>query len=76
MTEDIKIKNPVEIKDNSKERVAWELTQDIASKENLYKNSEEYRKKILDLYAECLDATNWRRDYDGKTSPSIRSIPM
>ena len=40
----------------AKEEVALNLARDIASREALHNDSSTYRKKILDLYAECLHA--------------------
>jgi hypothetical protein len=51
-----------ELKVASKESVALELAMDIASREKFYDDSSTYRKKLLDLYAECLRATNGWRD--------------
>lgn len=52
-----------ELKIASKESVALELAKDIASREKLYNDSSTYREKLLDLYAECLRATNgWREE--------------
>ncbi len=61
MSEDISINGPIEIKDNSKEKVAYDLAMRIATEEKLF-NDQEYRKKLLDLYAECLYATRGYRD--------------
>lgn len=47
--------------DHSSVRVAYELAQNIASKEELYEDKKNYRKQLLDLYAECLVATSGRR---------------
>ncbi len=41
----------------SQESVALQLANDIASREKLYEDDTTYRKKLLDLYAECLQAT-------------------
>tara|TARA_R100000750_G_C2297258_1_gene77355 strand:- start:335 stop:511 length:177 start_codon:yes stop_codon:yes gene_type:complete len=54
----------VKIKANTKEEVAYKLTMDIASREKLYESNDTYREKLLDLYAECLYATNGYRDPD------------
>jgi hypothetical protein len=35
---------------------------DIVNKEELYKDKASYRKNLLDLYAECLYATNGYRE--------------
>ncbi len=62
MPENTRITSPIEIKDNSRESVALELTRAIAHAEKLFDIPNEYRKKLLDLYAECLDATNGSRN--------------
>lgn len=41
----------------SKESVALALAMEIASQESLYNGDSTFRKKLLDLYAECLRAT-------------------
>ena len=45
----------------SKESVAFKLAMDISTKEELYNDKSTYRKKTLDLYAECLAATSGNR---------------
>mgnify|MGYP006096872629 CR=1 FL=1 len=50
----------VELKIASKESVALELAIDIAAREKFYDDLSTYRKKLLDLYVECLNATNGR----------------
>ncbi len=57
MSENISINNPVEIKDNSKERVAFDLAMRIASVEGLVDDEKEYRKELLRLYGQCLATT-------------------
>ncbi|MCZ2722209.1 hypothetical protein O1D97_11310 [Marinomonas sp. 15G1-11] len=47
----------VDLKVASKESVAFELAQDIAIKEKLHEDPALYRKRFLDLYVECLNAT-------------------
>ncbi len=47
----------VETKYSSTESVALKLAQTIADSEDLYSDSSSFRKKYLDLYAECLKAT-------------------
>ncbi len=54
--------NPVE-KSNSKEAVALELARSIAVAECIDSNNPNFRKEILDLYAECLNATSRLREY-------------
>ena len=44
----------------SAESVALKLTREIATSEKLFQE-DDYRKKYLDLYAECLVATRGRR---------------
>jgi hypothetical protein len=46
-----------ELKVASRESVALELAIDIAGKERLFDDTSTYRKKLLDLYSECLTAT-------------------
>ncbi len=53
MSENVSINSPVEIKDNSKERVAFDLAMHIASVERLI-DEKEYRKELLKLYGQCL----------------------
>ena len=59
MAEDTKITNPVEIKDNSKERVAFDLMNVIASDEYDGSRTEQKNRKYwLSLYCQCLKATS------------------
>ena len=51
----------IKVKDNSRERVAFDLAYDIASKEEMYNDAKNYRKNLLDLYAECIEATSKQR---------------
>lgn len=53
-----------ELKIASSESIAYELTHEIANKEKLFNRIETYRKEILDLYAECLEATNGHREIE------------
>lgn len=46
---------------DSPEAVALELTTRIANKEKLGSQAKDYRKEYLDLYAECLEATQNNR---------------
>ncbi len=46
---------------SSKERVALDLAVRIANVEDLHEDSSTYRKKMLDLYVECLKATKGGR---------------
>ncbi len=50
-----------ELKIASKESVALEMATDIAGREKFHDDSSTYRKKFLDLYVECLEATNGYR---------------
>ncbi len=50
-----------EIIENSSETVALQLCQDISATLVLQDRSEDYRKDLLDLYAECLEATKGKR---------------
>ena len=45
----------------SRESVALTLTLDIAIQEKIYDDRSAYRKNLLDLYAECLQATSHQR---------------
>jgi len=45
----------------SQESVALQLANDIASREDMYKDKDNYRKRFLDLYKECLSATKNNR---------------
>jgi len=51
-----------ELKMASNESVALELTLNIAQQEELYNDPSTYRKKLLDLYSECLCAANGYRE--------------
>jgi|SaaInl8_200m_RNA_FD_contig_81_410074_length_1634_multi_3_in_0_out_0_2 hypothetical protein len=57
MAEDTKITNPVEIKSNSKERVAFDLMKHISLKEKRQGDNQQDRKHWLTLYSQCLKAT-------------------
>lgn len=46
----------------STESVAFQLTMDIALKEEMFKDKATYRQQVLDLYAECLLATTGYRN--------------
>jgi len=48
----------VEIKSSSKETVALSLAKEIASQESMYEDESTFRKKFLDLYAECFNPTS------------------
>ena len=49
----------------SKQSVAFQLATQIANMEDMYKDKANYRKKFLDLYAECLEATSHQREIKG-----------
>lgn len=61
MADEMQIAGPIEIRDNSAERVAYELMRLISSKENPTHGSDCVAKKAsnrlyyLNLYAECLN---------------------
>ncbi len=61
MPENVSINSPIEIKDNSIERVAFDLTMHISSIERTY-DDKEYRKELLRLYDQCLKTTS--RDFE------------
>lgn len=54
----------VEIKSSSAESVALKLAERIVQAENLSNEDPEFRKKYLDIYAECLKATKFRRTFE------------
>ena len=58
MSENTKITNPIEIKDNSKERVAYDLMVYISYDEKKQGDKNKDRKYWLTLYAQCLKATS------------------
>lgn len=66
MSNDLKVSGPIEIKDNSAERVAYDLMTLIASNENSRAGESCAAKKAskrlyyLNLYAECLTAVKHR----------------
>lgn len=47
----------------SKEVVALQLTKNIAHVEGIDEANPNFRKVILDLYAECLEAVNGNRNF-------------
>lgn len=67
MADSMNIKGPVEVKDNSAERVAFDLMSVIAGKENPTMGSDCQAKKnsnrlyYLNLYAECLNAVKYQQ---------------
>lgn len=59
MSDNIKIEGPVDIKDNSSERVAYDLMKEIANNEGGYGASDDRlnsnpRHYYLNLYSQCL----------------------
>lgn len=58
MSDDMTISRPVEILNNSKERVAFDLMQIIHSRESRAKQEHDDRKYWLILYHQCLNATS------------------
>jgi len=54
---------------DSKESIALDLMARIATHEKLGANTKNYRKDLLDLYAECLEATSNRRSYSKGDGP-------
>ena len=52
-----------ELKHSSKEIIALQLTQNIAAAEGIEQHNPHFRKIILDLYAECLDAVTGGREF-------------
>ena len=60
MSEKFEIQNPIEIKDNSKERVAFDLANLISSHEKDISYEQKDRKYWLTLYYQCLLATSDR----------------
>lgn len=48
---------------STKEIVALQLAQNIVAAEGIDQNNPHFRKAILDLYAECLDAVSGNRVY-------------
>ncbi len=52
-----------ELQNSSKEIIALQLTQNIAAAEGIEQHHPHFRKIILDLYAECLDAVSGGREF-------------
>ena len=63
MSEKTQITNPIEIKDNSTERVAFDLMEKIAYAESKRENGEflkpNSREYYFKLYNQCLKVTSW-----------------
>lgn len=64
MSNDLKVKGPIEIKDNSAERVAFDLMEKISNSENYSETHAEMKENkrhyFLKLYSQCLDVVNDR----------------
>ena len=58
MSKDLGVSGPVEIKDNSKERVAFDLMAVIVNNESRAKQERSNRNYWLTLYSQCLKATS------------------
>ncbi len=57
MSDNTSINGPVTIKENSRERVAFDLMMQIISQDTRYDNEANDRKYWLTLYRQCLKAT-------------------
>lgn len=55
---DVNVSGPVEIKDNSKERVAYDLMKMIWHDDSRAEQNQTDRKYWLTLYSQCLKATS------------------
>lgn len=64
MADSMKIQGPVEVKDNSAERVAFDLMEKISNSENYSETHAEMKENkrhyFLKLYSQCLDVVNDR----------------
>ena len=61
MSGDTTITNPIEIKDNSKERVAFDLMEKISFFEHDNKEADQSKREYwLTLYRQCLKATYYQ----------------
>ncbi|MDA3902452.1 MAG: hypothetical protein PF441_03260 [Desulfuromusa sp.] len=58
MADDVKIKGPVEIQSDSKERVAYDLMVKISDWDNIPEAKKENKKYWLSLYLQCGRAVN------------------
>lgn len=56
MSDSVNVKSPVEIKDNSKERVAFDLMVHAGYRERNNRNDQSDRKYWLTLYRQCYKA--------------------
>ena len=67
MADSMKIQGPVEVKDNSAERVAFDLMSVIANRENPAMGNECQARKnssrlyYLNLYAECINTVKYQQ---------------
>lgn len=74
MAESMQVQGPIEVKDNSAERVAYDLMTIIANSENNYPREDCAAKKAstrlyhLTLYTECLAAVRGRKVPDSDSS--------
>lgn len=62
MAEDVRIQTLPD--SGSPARVAYNLTHEIMNQERDSRQGKPDRKYTLDLYAECLEATQGHRDYE------------
>lgn len=64
MNNDLNIKNPIQIKDNSEAQVALDLMNIIANFENRGKNTDpritDPRKYYLELYKQCIEVVKFQ----------------
>ena len=58
MSDDIRITSPVKIKDNSKERVAFNLMEHISNLDNASDSEKSNRNYWLTLYRQCYKASS------------------
>lgn len=67
MSNDLKVSGPIEVKDNSAERVAFDLMAVIANRENPVRGEqcramkESNRLYYLNLYKECLNVVKYHK---------------
>lgn len=54
----------VKLEIECKEKVAKEIADLISAKEEMYNDAANYRKRYLDLYAECIYAVYGHRELD------------
>ena len=63
MSDSITLSRPIEIKDKSVERVAFDLMEKISNAEKIHKKDSEKqtnpREYYLKLYNQCLKVTSW-----------------